>query len=117
MLQKCKLFKSGQLFNANSVCSLVPLSQRTEITIALMAYERKKYIQKYHTTYILGITSIDVHLSQPIMRQHKVRRRELGCLVVILEGLVAVALGVKGTREVVAAFSAHRFVLSIVERM
>lgn len=49
------------------------------------------------------------------MRQHKVNRRKLRRLIIVLKCLIVIALDVERSGQLIAAFGAHRFVLRIVE--
>lgn len=49
------------------------------------------------------------------MRQHKIRRRKLGGLIVVLERLIVIVLHVERSSQLITAFGAHRFVFGVVE--
>lgn len=68
-------------------------------------------------TYILSITSVDIHLPQSIMGQNEVRWSKLGGLIIILKSLITIPLSMKGASQVVATFCTHRLILSIVKRV
>lgn len=69
----------------------------------------------FASTYIFRVASIDVHLAETVMRQHKIGRGKLGGLIVILKRLIVIALHVKRSRQLVATFGSHRFILGVVE--
>jgi len=83
-----------------------------EIVAGLVVYRLGK---GFIATYIFGIPPIDVHLTKPVVRQHKVRWRNLSGLVIVLEGLIVVALGVEAPGQLVTALGSHRLVLGVVE--
>lgn len=68
-------------------------------------------------THILSITTVDVHLTQAIVRKDKGWGSILSGLVVVLEGLGVVLLYVEGTGHLVAGLSTHRLIFCVVEGM
>lgn len=65
--------------------------------------------------HILGITTVDVHLTQAIVRQDKGWGSILSGLVVVLEGLGVVLLYVEGPGHLVAGLCTHRLIFCVVE--
>lgn len=58
---------------------------------------------------------VELTFSEAEVRQYEGGGRELRGLVVVLEGQVAVSVGVEGARQVVAALRVHRLIPSVVE--
>lgn len=68
-------------------------------------------------TYIFCVSSVDVHLTEPIVRQHKVWGGVLSRLIIVLECLGVVLLYMERSCHLVAWLGSHGLIFRVVECM